>query len=106
MVSVPRTRLLRASPIGRGRPSRSIWTSKSAIARGFRRPLEVNVLGQLCAGQRVTDRVVTDVGDLAQTSQPAERLKDASIDADAHIGITCLDLLEGDRKSTRLNSSH
>src|SRR3546814_6022494 len=68
MVSVPRTRLLRASPIGRVRPSRSIWTSKSAIARGFRRPLEVNVLGQLCAGQRLTDSVVTDVGDLAQRS--------------------------------------
>src|SRR3546814_17308234 len=80
MVSVPRTRLLRASPIGRVRPSRSIWTSKSAIARGFRRPLEVNVLGQLCAGQRLTDSVVTDVGDLAQTFQQAERLKDARID--------------------------
>lgn len=55
----------------------------------------MDVLGQFRAGQRLSDRVVADVGDLAQTVEQAERLKDASIDADADIGIASLDLLQG-----------
>src|SRR3546814_1349824 len=67
MVSVPRTRLLLASPIGRVRPSRSICTSKSAIVGRSGWPPEMDVLGQAGAGQRLPDAVVADVGDLSQT---------------------------------------
>ena len=80
--------------MARVRPSRSICTSKSAIARRSRCPLEVDVLGQVGAGQGLPDRVVADIGDLAQTVEQAERVKDARIDANADIGIPGLDLLQ------------
>src|SRR3546814_18594513 len=95
MVSVPRTRLLLANPTGCMRPSRSIFTSKSAIAGRSRRPLELDMFGQFGAGQRLSDRVVADIGDLAQTVEQAERLKDARIDADADAGVPSLDFLQG-----------
>ena len=41
------------------------------------------MLGQLGAGQRLSDTVGADVGDPAQTVQEAEGVKDAGIDADA-----------------------
>ena len=49
------------------------------------------MLGQFGAGQRLSDAIVADVGDLAQTVEQAERLKDAGIDADADVGVTGLD---------------
>ena len=39
-------------------------------------------------------RLRLDIGDLAQTVEQAERLKDASINADTDIGVPCLDLLQ------------
>src|SRR3546814_20602021 len=72
MVSVPRTRLLLASPIGRVRPSRSICTSKSAIVGRSGWPPEMDVLGQAGAGQRLPDAVVADVGDLSKTIEETE----------------------------------
>ena len=53
------------------------------------------MLGQVGAGERLTDAVVADVGDLAQAVEEAERLKDASINADADVGIASLDFLQG-----------
>lgn len=52
------------------------------------------MLGQFGAGQRLSDAIVADVGDLAQTVEQAERLKDAGIDADADVGVTGLDSLQ------------
>src|ERR1700733_1878231 len=54
----------------------------------------MDMLGQFGAGQRLSDAIVADVGDLAQTVEPAERLKDAGIDADADVGVTGLDSLQ------------
>ena len=95
MISAPRTRLLLANPTGRVRPFRSIWTSKSVIARRSCWPLEVNSLGQIGAGQRLPDWVIADVGDLTQTVKQPERMKYASINADADVRIARLDFLEG-----------
>ena len=53
------------------------------------------MLWQIGAGQRLSDAVVADVGDLAQTVEQAKRLKDAGIDADADIGVAAFDLLQG-----------
>lgn len=55
----------------------------------------MDVLGQFRAGERLSNWVVADVGDLAQTVEQAERLKDARINADADIGVPGLDLLQG-----------
>lgn len=52
------------------------------------------MFGQLGGGQRLTDRVVTDVCDLAQTVEQAECKKDAGIDADADARIPRLDPLQ------------
>src|SRR6185437_3782414 len=95
IASVPRARLLLASPIGRVRPSRSICTSKSVIAGRSGWPLEMHVLGQIGGGQRLSDGVVADVGKLAETVEQAERLQNAGINSDAHIGVPCLDPLQG-----------
>lgn len=53
------------------------------------------MLRQFSAGERLSNWVVTDVGDLAQTIEQSERLKDARINADADIGVPGLDLLQG-----------
>src|ERR1700758_1120027 len=53
------------------------------------------MLGQFGGGQRLSDAVVADVGDLAQTVEQTERLKDARIDANAHVGVPSLDSLQG-----------
>jgi hypothetical protein len=55
----------------------------------------MDALRQLGTSQRLAHSVVADVSDLAQTVEQAERLKDAGIDANADIGISGLDLLEG-----------
>lgn len=55
------------------------------------------MLGQFGAGQRLSDAIVADVGDLAQTVEQAERLKDAGIDADADVGVTGLDFCNVER---------
>jgi len=54
----------------------------------------MNVLGQIGSGQRLSDAVVADVGDLAQPFEQTERVKDASIDADADIGVAGFDPLQ------------
>src|SRR6202034_623589 len=92
-VSLPRTRLLLAKPTLRVRPSSSMWTSKSAIV-GSGGSLEADVFGELCAGQRLSDWVVADVGDLAQTVEQAERLEYAGIYSDAYIGVPGFNFLE------------
>ena len=76
-----------------GRPGRYALRSQPSPRRS-RCPLEVDVLGQVGAGQGLPDRVVADIGDLAQTVEQAERVKDARIDANADIGIPGLDLLQ------------
>ena len=53
------------------------------------------MLWQCGAGQRLSDGVVTDVGDLAQTVEQAERLQDPGIDADADTGVPRFDSLQG-----------
>jgi len=55
----------------------------------------MNVLGQIGTGQCLSDTVVADVGDLPQTFEQTEGLKDASIDADADIGVAGFDPLQG-----------
>lgn len=57
------------------------------------------MLGQVGAGERLTDAVVADVGDLAQAVEEAERLQDAGINADADIGVPGFDPLQ--RRSRR-----
>ena len=51
------------------------------------------MLGQFRASQNLSNGVVVNVGDLAQTVQQAERLKDAGIYADANICVPSLDPL-------------
>ena len=53
------------------------------------------MLGQFGGSQRLSDAVVADVGDLAQTVQQTERLEDSGVDADADIGVAGFDLLQG-----------
>lgn len=53
------------------------------------------MLWQFSAGQRLSDAIVADVGDLAQTVQQTERLKNAGIDANADVGVAGLDSLQG-----------
>lgn len=52
------------------------------------------MLGQVGAGERLTDAVVADVGDLAQAVEQAERLQDAGINADADVGVPSFDPLQ------------
>ncbi len=58
-------------------------------------PLEMDVLGQFCGGQCLPNRVIADIGDLAQAVEKAERLKHAGIVADADIGVPRLRLFWG-----------
>ncbi len=55
----------------------------------------MDMLGQFGAGQCLSDAIVADVGDLAQTVEQTRRLKDAGIDANADIGIAGFDSLQG-----------
>ena len=55
----------------------------------------MDVLRQLCACERLPNRVIADVGDLAQAVEQAKRLKYARINSDADISVPGLDLLEG-----------
>jgi len=52
------------------------------------------MLGQVGAGERLTDAVVADVGNLAQTVEQAEGLQDAGINADADVGVPSFDPLQ------------
>lgn len=54
----------------------------------------MNVPGQVGAGQRPSDAVVADVGQLAQAVEQAERQQDAGIDADADTGVASFDPLQ------------
>ena len=51
-------------------------------------------LGSSALASACPTLIVADVGDLAQTVEQAERLKDAGIDADADVGVTGLDFLQ------------
>jgi hypothetical protein len=53
------------------------------------------MLGQFGAGQRPSDAIVADVGDLFQTIEQTERLKNAGIDANADVGVAGLYSLQG-----------
>ena len=55
----------------------------------------MDVLRQFGAGERLSNRVVADVSDLAQTGEQAKRLKDTCVNADADTGVPGLDLLKG-----------
>lgn len=55
----------------------------------------MNVFWQICTGQRLSDAVISDVGDLAQPFQQTEGLKDTCINADADIGVASFDPLQG-----------
>lgn len=57
------------------------------------------MLGQVGTGERLTDAVVADVGDLAQALEEAERLQDAGIDADADVGVPGFDPLQSRARS-------
>lgn len=61
--------------------AKSTWTSKPAIAGRSGWPLEVDMLGQVGSGERLTVAIVADVGDLSQAVQEAECLQDAGINA-------------------------
>jgi hypothetical protein len=70
-------------------------TSKSAIPRAFGFALEVNVFRQFGTRQRLTNTVVTDVGDLTQALKETERLKYSGVDADADARVSSFDSLQG-----------
>ena len=53
------------------------------------------MLWQCGAGERLPDAIAADIGNLAQTVEQAERLKDGGVDADADIGVAGFDLLQG-----------
>lgn len=55
------------------------------------------MLRQVGAGERLTDAVVADVGDLAQAVEQAERLQDAGINADADVGVPASTLCSVER---------
>src|ERR1700733_913560 len=95
IVSFPCTLLLRAKPTGRARPSRSIWTSMSAMSGWPLCALEADALRQLGAGKGLADAIAADVGDFSETVEEAERLQDGGIDADADIGVARFDPLQG-----------
>src|SRR5258708_13043243 len=73
-VSLPRTLLLRAKPTGRVRPSRSIWTSISAMIGRPRYAPEPDALRELRARQDLPDPVARDIGDLAHSLAQATPL--------------------------------
>ncbi len=52
------------------------------------------MLGQVGAGERLTDAVVADVGYLAQAVKETERLQNAGRNADADVGFSGLDPLQ------------
>lgn len=52
------------------------------------------MLRQFRTGEGLSDAVVADVGDLAQTVEQTERLQDAGVDANADTGIAGLDSLK------------
>lgn len=52
------------------------------------------MLRQVGAGERLTDAVVADVGDMAQAVEQAERLQDTGINADADVGVSGFDPLQ------------
>jgi hypothetical protein len=52
------------------------------------------MLGQFGAGERLSDAIVADVGNLAQTVEQTERLKNAGINANADVGVASLDSLQ------------
>lgn len=66
------------------------------------------MLGQFGAGQSLSDGIVADVGDLAQTREQPECLKNAGINADADAGVSRLDLLQSraGREGTLRHNSH
>jgi len=53
------------------------------------------VFGQPGAGECLTNTIVTDVGNLTQSVEKAERLKDGGVNANTDIGISCFDFLQG-----------
>ena len=54
----------------------------------------MDVFWQFGASQCLSDRVVTDVGDLAETLEQTEGLEDAGIDADADVSVAGFDPLQ------------
>lgn len=52
------------------------------------------MLGQLGAGESLSDGVAADVRDFTQTVEQAEGLEDARVDADADAGVASLDSLQ------------
>ena len=54
----------------------------------------MDVLGQFGAGECLSDGIIAKVGNLTQTFEQAERLKDARINANADIAVPSLDLLQ------------
>jgi hypothetical protein len=70
-------------------------TSKSAIGRGPGFALEVNMLWKRRTRQRLTNAVITDIGDFTQAFEEAERLKNAGINTDADACVSGFDPLEG-----------
>lgn len=54
----------------------------------------MDVLGQMGTGQCLSDAVIADVGDLAESVEQAECLEDAGINADADVGVPSFDSLQ------------
>jgi hypothetical protein len=54
----------------------------------------MDMFGQFGAGEGLSNAIVADVGDLAQAVEQAERKQDASVNADADIGVACFDSLK------------
>ena len=52
------------------------------------------MLGQRGAGQRLSDWIVADIGELAHAVEQAERVKDTRIDTDTDTGVPGFDLLQ------------
>ncbi len=104
--SPPRTRLLRANPTSRTSPSRSRWTSKSAIPRSCGGRREVDTFGQCRTRQHLSGGIVADVGEVSETFQQAERLENASIDPDADARVPRLDPLESRARRERAFGHH
>jgi len=55
----------------------------------------MDVFREFGTGKGLSDPIVADIGNLAQTIQQAESMQDTCIDADADIGVTGFDPLKG-----------
>ncbi len=54
----------------------------------------MDVFGQIGAGEGLSNAIVADVGDLAQTVEQAKRKQDASVNANADIGVASFNFLK------------